>query len=185
MGVATRAMSKPLGRVQRASSRPTGSGSAATSAAPCAIASMRSPSSRKRSSSAGDRPRASPARMSSSLAARILSLSARMALEAASKALFFDSVEASRSTTAATRARSPMACISASSVRAPVMEGVRFIGRLQRCRSAPNHRDGSSRRGHDSREWFRSRPCGARPRGAPPRHCRRRGHAQVRARWRF
>ena len=74
--------------------------------------------------------RASPASLSSSFAARILSLSARMALEAASKASFFDLVEASRSTTAATRARSPMACISASSVRAPVMEGVRFIGRL-------------------------------------------------------
>ena len=40
-GVATRSMTRPLGRVKVASTRPTGSGRAATSSRPRAIASMR------------------------------------------------------------------------------------------------------------------------------------------------
>src|SRR5258706_7869206 len=116
MGVDTRNMSRPFGRRQRASSRPTGSGRLATSATAWAVASTRLASNFRRSISAGVRLRAAPPFMSSSLAARICSCAARIASAAASSALFFCAVEASRKAAAASRAARPMACISASSV---------------------------------------------------------------------
>src|SRR5258706_15231568 len=116
MGVDTRNMSRPFGRRQRASSRPTGSGRLATSATAWAVASTRLASNFRRSISAGVRLRAAPPFMSSSLAARICSCAARIASAAASSALFFCAVEASRKAAAASRAARPMACISASRV---------------------------------------------------------------------
>src|SRR5258708_39745519 len=77
---------------------------------------MRLSSSFRRSSSAGVRLRAALARMFSSLAARISAFVARIAAAAASSALFFCSLEASRKAAAASRAARPMACISDSSV---------------------------------------------------------------------
>src|SRR5258708_15360837 len=76
---------------------------------------MRLSSSFRRSSSAGVRLRAALARMFSSLAARISAFVARIAAAAASSALFFCSLEASRKAAAASRAARPMACISDSS----------------------------------------------------------------------
>ncbi len=164
MGVATRAMSSPLGTVQRASSRPMGSGSAATSSTPLAIASMRLSSSVSRSRSAGVKPL--PAAMSFALAARMSALRARIAAAAASKALFFVSVEASRIARAAPFAAAPSAIISSRrlTIRSP---------------SARGRRDGSSRRGRDSRGSPRSPPCACR------RCARRRPRRKLQGRARF
>ncbi len=169
-----RAMSSPLGTVQRASSRPTGSASAATSSTPFAIASMRLSSRSSRSSSASVNPPSRPARTSSALAARISRFCARMAAAAASSALFFVSVEASRMARAASRACCPSASISSFK-----REGSRAFMPL--CRSMRGHRDGSSHRGHDSPEWPRCPPCAC-PRCAPhPRRHRPQGPEQSRA----
>ena len=154
MGVATRAMSSPLGRVQRASSRPTGSGKRgdvfdALGHRFDALVVERQPVEH----GAGARLPPWPPAMSCALAARMSALAARMAAAAASSALFLVSVDASRSARAPPRARlRPCASISASS--ASVRLSARSSRRLP---SAPDRRDGSSRRGHDSREWPRFR----------------------------
>src|SRR3974390_754264 len=87
MGVAMRWMSSPLGRVQRASSRPTGSGSAAISSSPFAIASMREGSSVRRSRIGAPAPCA--ALTCCAFAARISADRLRRESAAANRALSF------------------------------------------------------------------------------------------------
>ena len=167
MGVETRAMSSPFGRCQRASSRPTGSGRAAMASRPLAMASMRASSSRRRSRSAGVRLCA--AFKSSALAARMSLAFARIAFAAASNALSFVARSVWRRAFDAARASSPQCASSWSESRrsAAILAALSFF----RCglearaptsslilprsfRREPDRRDGSSRRGHDSRELF-------------------------------
>ena len=88
-GVATRSIRRPLGRTKVASTRPTGSGSRATSSTPLAIASMRVGSSASRSRKAGLRPFAPASARSSALATRISADRSRKARAAAASAWFF------------------------------------------------------------------------------------------------
>lgn len=112
-GVATRSIFKPLGRSKVARTRPTGSGRAAMSSRPRAIASTRPASSSRRSRKEGAMPRASAAATSRALAARISSVRARMAAAAAASALSLTGVGASARAAAALRARRPSAVMRA------------------------------------------------------------------------
>ncbi len=150
-GTRTRWMRRPFGRVHSASTVPTGSGSAAMSSTPRAIASTRAASSCSRSSIAraesGGRRRAHVARvggedlgLARAQRAPPIACSARLRcspLDERQHALRRDRVAADAAASV---------CAMASSV----------------VTSAPGRRGGSSRRGHDSRESPRAPGCGGR-----------------------
>ncbi len=110
-GTVTRSISSPFGRVHRAITLPSGSGSAATASTPAAIASTRPASRYRRSSIAAPSPRASPARTSRTLASRITSRCARITRAIARSACSRSSPPVSASAAAAARAASPIASI--------------------------------------------------------------------------
>ena len=169
MGVATRAMSSPLGRVQRASSRPTGSGSAATSSTPLAMASMRASFSASRSSSAAAMSPALAASISSALAARISLLRGADRGGGIAQRLGLGARRRLRAWRAPHRGRAaPSASISAARASFPSCD----VHDLLSVRSAPDRRDGSSRPGHDSPEWPRFRRCACRRCARHPTHYR-------------
>src|SRR6266436_4394404 len=117
-GTATRSIASPLGRVQWASTRPTGSGSSAIASSPAAIASIRFGSSARRSRKAGERSSASA--RSLALAARISGARSRTARAASCRAATFDSAEARASAATAARARRPISAIVAARSASPV-----------------------------------------------------------------
>ena len=112
-GVATRSMTSPLGRAKVASTRPTGSGRAATSSRPRAIPTMRSGLSASRSSKAALKPFALASARSRALAARTSADRSRNARAAAVSARFLAPAGALASLRAAARASLPTARIAA------------------------------------------------------------------------
>src|SRR5439155_13281555 len=113
-GTRTRAMWRPLGRVQRAGVVPIGSGNAAISSSPLAIAATRWGSRASRSIIAPPSWARFAAATSAWLAARMPAASARMASAAAPSAVALAALSASASVAAAALAASPMARISRS-----------------------------------------------------------------------
>src|SRR5581483_6577624 len=110
-GTRTRVMARPLGRFQRAVTSPTGSGRAAISSSPLAMASMRLASRVRRSRKAGvGRPSRAAAR-SRALASRMAAVCARSSRAAALSAASLASVEARASAREASRALPPRAAI--------------------------------------------------------------------------
>ena len=173
MGVETRAMSRPLGRVQRLSSRPLGSGWLATSSTPLAMASMRASLSASRSCMG--------AGMSFAFGrfqiARIGGQNFRLA-GADGARRFLQGLGLGRVIGFAQRRAPPRAPPRRCAIISRT-SGHQFLS-CKVMRRAPDRRDGSSRPGHDSPEWPRFRPCVC-PRSAPRRtHCRR----PIRARFR-
>src|SRR6056297_4191814 len=114
MGTASRAMSKPFGRRQRASSRPTGSGRPATCSSPAAIPSRRASSSFSRSSMAPLIPRTLARSRSAALAWRMCPEAERIAAPASVNAWFFCAVALCTSLSAARRALRPISAITVS-----------------------------------------------------------------------
>src|SRR6056297_1146459 len=114
MGTASRAMSKPFGRRQRASSRPTGSGRPATCSSPAAIPSRRASSSFSRSSMAPLIPRTLARSRSAALAWRMCPEAERIAAPASVNAWFFCAVALCTSLSAARRALLPISAITVS-----------------------------------------------------------------------
>src|SRR5579883_1713091 len=112
-GVATRSMTRPFGRSNRARTQPTGSGKAAISSSPRAIASMRFSSSISRSRKAEATPRALAAATSRALAARMSAALPRSDPAAATRARSFCARGALARTRAARRASAPIARIAA------------------------------------------------------------------------
>ena len=92
IGVETLRSFSPLGRTRSSSTRPTGSGSAATSRKPRAIAAMRRSSSRSRSSIAADRPIPAPASRSRALASLMAAAPGSSASAIASRQTFFSAL---------------------------------------------------------------------------------------------
>ena len=107
-GTRTREICKPFGRVQVAMTSPTGSGSAAISRKPFAIAATRASFSISRSMKAASRPLPRAASTSLRLASRMASAFASILAAMASSAAFFFSVDASASSRAASRAKRPI-----------------------------------------------------------------------------
>ncbi len=121
-GTRTRAMRSPLGRVHSAITWPIGSGRAAISSSPFAIASIRTSSSSSRSRMDALSPLASAPCMSLALAARISALRARIAAAASVRARLRAAPEDWPSACMAARAARAMSAIRrrasmASSVR--------------------------------------------------------------------
>src|SRR6056297_335 len=114
MGTASRAMSKPFGRRQRASSRPTGSGRPATCSSPAAIPSRRASSSFSRSSMAPLIPRTRARSRSVAYAWRMCPEAERIAAPASVNAWFFCAVALCTSLSAARRALRPISAITVS-----------------------------------------------------------------------
>src|SRR5579883_488926 len=121
-GTLTREISRPLGRVHRANTAPTGSWRAATSSRPCAIASTRFSSSLSRSIIVAESERPPPSARSRRLASRIAARSPRIVDAAFRSASVFCSAGARASSDAACRAAAPIARISAES-RSPPSPG--------------------------------------------------------------
>ena len=92
MGVLTFRSFRPLGRTRSSSTRPTGSGSAATSRRPLAMPAMRLSSSFSRSSMAEDRPIFAPTSMSRALASLMAAAFCSSASAIASRQAFFSPV---------------------------------------------------------------------------------------------
>ena len=111
-GVATRSIFRPFGRSNRASTRPTGSGSSAMLSTASAMASRRSEFRTRRSMNAPLCPLSRASARSSALAARIARSCARMQMAMARRAAFFSSALASATRCAAMRARRPRSAIS-------------------------------------------------------------------------
>jgi len=107
-------MRSPFGRVQSASTPPTGSGSAAISSRPCATAATRASSSISRSTNDEGRPAALAAATSLAFAASTVAVWRRKASAAARRAAFLASVGASASSRAALLEASPTATISSA-----------------------------------------------------------------------
>ena len=116
-GTRTRSMSRPLGRVQRASEAPIGSGSAATASRPRAMPSIRLASSASRSIIEADS-LPDTAATSRAFAARIDAESRLMAAAAWVSARFLAAVAARPIVAAAARARAPISAMTASSAGA-------------------------------------------------------------------
>src|SRR5581483_1396530 len=117
-GTRTRSILRPLGRVQLAITSPMGSGSAAMSSSPLAMASTRLASRLRRSRNAAvGRPSRAAAR-SRSLASSSAAVCARISAAAARSAVLLASAEASASRCAASRARRPIAAITSATLSA-------------------------------------------------------------------
>ena len=114
-GVRTREIARPFGRVQPAISAPTGSGNAAMARRPSAMALIRSSVSVSRSTKEAAMPIFSARARSAAFSARIVSQVSMSTSAAASSAAFLAAVGAIARTRADARARSPIACIRASS----------------------------------------------------------------------
>src|SRR5918993_2607063 len=112
-GVATRSISRPLGRSKRARTRPTGSGRSAMLSTAAATASSLCESRARRSMKAGVCPLPLASAKSCSLAARMDPARARMAAAMARSAAFFSPAEARATRRAACRARRPRSAMRA------------------------------------------------------------------------
>src|SRR5450631_2293188 len=132
-GVATRSITSPFGRSNRARMRPTGSARAAMSSSPLAMASTHGLSSAKRSRKALAVPFALAAAMSRSLAARMSGARVRIVPAASRIARFFVPAEASESACAALRAACPIAAMTSAVLASRVASstGLRFPMRLR------------------------------------------------------
>ena len=116
-GTRTRSMRIPFGRVHESVTVPTGSGNRCTTSTPAAIASMRFPSSARRSTNASVAPAARASARSPALAARICLLPARIAFAIAASAASFCAGGASASVRAAAFARAPISRITSAMSR--------------------------------------------------------------------
>src|SRR5215813_7803040 len=126
-GTRTRSITRPLGRRQLATTAPTGSGSAATSSKPLAIASMRRGSSSRRSRKAALTPLLRAASRSRSLALRMAAVCALTSPAAAASAAALAAALICASARAALRAATPIA-----RMHAPTSVSVSGIGCLDK-----------------------------------------------------
>src|SRR6185295_827802 len=112
-GTRTRSIKSPFGRVQRASTAPTGSARSATASKPVATASMRCGSSSRRSRNAALTSASRASLRSRSLASRMAAVCPLISRPAAMSAAFFASLLACAKVLVASRAARPMARMAA------------------------------------------------------------------------